>query len=321
MQAPTAPPAEHSPDTLRPLRHLASTAVLGLVTVAVGTPMMIASSFGGLSALLVALGLLTVLSVALAVAIDRATGPVDPDSAGSVLRGVTVGLVGTGTAALVGVAVVQADLRAELVDPLLVAAATLPFPVVAGLQWPGAVRRGTALLVALSVAGVLAARYPGAAREWQDERVLNEVGTLARPWVTEVDGFRGRSPQHTGTELISTPYLPADGGEQAEFRLFRDAPTAVPGDPCTAATAPGITTGEQVVSCSQVAPDRWSFTTEYSQVLLGRAEDAWVGVTAGPDTPTAVLDAALDGARSMTGDEYDQWLDEVLPGTPPSGTY
>lgn len=283
----------------------------------IGTPMAIASSFGGVTAVLLVLGLLTVAAVGLATGIDRVTGPVDADPSGSFLRGLALGVLGTGAAALFGLAVLQADLRSALPDAALLAAAALAFPMVAGLQWPGMVRRGTTLLVVLAVAAALAAWYPGARQGWQDERVLTEVGTLARPWVTEVDGFRRQSPQHTGSDLIVTPYLSVDGRPAAELRLFRDAATAVEGDPCAAGTAPGSSQAEPLLSCREVAGQRWSLTTPTSQLLIEREQDAWVWITAAPDEPSGLLGTALDGARPMTGGEYDAWLDEVLPGPAP----
>jgi hypothetical protein len=36
-------------------------------------------------------------------------------------------------------------------------------------------------------------------------------------------------------------------------------------------------------------------------------------VTAPRDVPRALLDQALAGARPMSEDEYEAWLDEVLP--------
>lgn len=314
MSAPTAPRPERPRTTGRALRHVASVAVLGVLVVAAGGPVLVTSSFGGLPVLLLAFAVVTVVAVGLAALVDQVTGPADGDPSGPVRRGLAVGVIGTGTAGAVGVAVLWADDRSALPVPLLVVVAALAFPAVAGLQWPGAVRRWTAVVLTVGAVGVLAAWLPEADRERREDQVLTEVGTLARPWVTEVDGFDGPGPQTTGSELISTPYLPADGGTTAVFRVFRDAPAAVVGDPCTAATAPGITTGEPVVSCREVTPGRWAFTTGYSQVLLERADDGWVGVTADPDVPAALLDTALDGARPMTADEYDAWLDEVLSG-------
>ncbi|MCZ2825207.1 MULTISPECIES: hypothetical protein [unclassified Modestobacter] len=297
----------------RTIRHVASAAVLGVATALIGTPMVIASSFGGGTAVLLVLGLVTVAAVTLAIGIDRVTGPPDPDPFGSFARGVTLGLVGTGAAALVGVVVVRSDLRSALPDALLLAAAALPFPCVAALQWPGVVRRGTTLVIVTCVAASVAAWFPGARQGWQDERVLTEVGTLERPWVTTVDGYVRQSPQHTGGELIVTPHLPVDGVRGGELQLFRDAATAVEGDPCAAGAAPRALAVETLRSCRQVAEHRWSVTTDVSQVLLGREGDAWVWVATAPDEPTGLLDTALDGARPMTGDEYDAWLDEVLP--------
>ena len=274
---------------------------------------MIASSLGGVTAVLVALGLLTVVVVAVATGIDRVTGPGVVDPSGAFLRGLALGVVGTTAAAVFGVAVLEADLREALADPLLCAAAALPFPVVAGLQWPGPVRRATTLVTLLGMVALLAAWYPGARQSWQDDRVVTEVGTLARPWVTEVDGFGGQSPQHTGSDLIWTTLLPVDGAAAPGLRLFRDALTSIEGDPCATGVAPRAFADQSLLSCRQVAPDRWSFTTEQWHVLVGREEDAWVGVAAAPDVSRGLLEAALAGARPMTEDEYGAWLDEVLP--------
>lgn len=284
-----------------------------MATALIGTPTVIASSFGGETAVLLVLGLLTVAAVALATGIDRVTGPPDPEPSGSFARGLTLGLMGTGAAALFGLVVVQSDLRSVLPDALLLAAAALPFPFMAALQWPGAVRRGTTLVIVTCVVASVAVWFPGARQGWYDKRVLTEVGTLSRPWVTTVDGYQRQLPQHTGGELIVTPYLPVDGVRGAELQLFRDAATAVEGDPCAAGTTPGALAIETLRSCRQVAAHRWSFTTDASQVLLGQEEDTWVWVAAAPDEPSSLLDTALDGARPMTGDEYDAWLDEVLP--------
>jgi hypothetical protein len=131
------------------------------------------------------------------------------------------------------------------------AAAGPPFAAVAGLQWPGAVQVLTALAVVGSVAVVAVPRAAEAQRQAQADAVGTEVGTTARPWVTEVDGFRGRSPQHTGTDLLWTRYLPADGASAPVLWLSRRGDTWVPADPCTA-TALWTPEGDQpTVACAR----------------------------------------------------------------------
>jgi hypothetical protein len=102
-----------------------------------------------------------------------------------------------------------------------------------------------------SVAVVAVPRAAEAQRQAQADAVGTEVGTTARPWVTEVDGFRGRSPQHTGTDLLWTRYLPADGASAPVLWLSRRGDSSVPADPC-AATALWTPEGDQpTVACAR----------------------------------------------------------------------
>lgn len=202
-----------------------------------------ASLFGGPVALLLTLGVLTTVAAALAVVLDRAAGPGAAGRSGAVVRGTAVGVLGTATVLVLAWAAIRADVDSVLPVGLRYAAA--------GLQWPGAVRVLTALAVVGSVAVVAVPRAAEAQRQAQADAVGTEVGTTARPWVTEVDGFRGRSPQHTGTDLLWTRYLPADGASAPVLWLSRRGDTSVPADPCTA-TALWTPEGDQpTVACAR----------------------------------------------------------------------
>jgi hypothetical protein len=189
--------------------------------------------------------------------------------------------------------------------------------VLAALQWPGVVRiAGAGVLVAATAAVVV----PGgmrAAEQQHEERVLTEVGTLAPPWVTGLDGYRVGASQVTGSTLIWTLLEPVDPTRAVELSLYRDEPvdTAVRGDPCA---APWLWTREQsatVTACGEVGEDLWLRSYDVTQELLRLRDDVRIGVTAPPGVPPAVLEAALDAARPMTDAEYDTWLEEGLtPG-------
>ncbi len=199
------------PPLLRALLHVVLAWGLGVCAGLLGTPALVASLFGGPVALLLTCGVPTAVVAALAVVLDRAAGPGAAGRSGAVVRGTAVGVLGTATVLVLAWAAIRADVDSVLPVGLRYAAAGLPFAAVAGLEWPGAVRVLTALAVVGSVAVVAVPRAAEAQRQAQADAVGTEVGTTARPWVTEVDGFRGRSPQHTGTDLLWTPYLPADG--------------------------------------------------------------------------------------------------------------
>ncbi len=301
------------PPLLRALLHVVLAWGLGVCAGLLGTRALVASLFGGPVALLLTCGVPTAVVAALAVVLDRAAGPGAAGRSGAVVRGTAVGVLGTATVLVLAWAAIRADVDSVLPVGLRYAAAGLPFAAVAGLEWPGAVRVLTALAVVGSVAVVAVPRAAEAQRQAQADAVGTEVGTTARPWVTEVDGFRGRSPQHTGTDLLWTPYLPADGASAPVLWLSRQGDAWVPADPCTA-TAVWTPEGDQpTTACTRVDGDRWLRTTDLWQELLTRRDGVWVGVTAPRDIPRALLDQALAGARPMTGDEYETWLDEVLP--------
>ena len=76
----------------------------------------------------------------------------------------------------------------------------------------------------------------------------------------------------------------------------------------------GIAVG--VLGTGAAVEGRWLRSTATRQELLGRDGGTWFGVSATADVPRALLDEAMDGARPMTDDEYDAWLEEVLPPVP-----
>jgi hypothetical protein len=89
------------------------------------------------------------------------------------------------------------------------------------------------------------------------------------------------------------------------------------GDPCA---APFYTPGGDfpITSCATDGGGTWRRVAEgYWQQLVRRVDGTWLGAIAAPDVPQRLLAEALDNARPMTDDEYDDWLDSVLPS--PSG--
>ena len=64
---------------------------------------------------------------------------------------------------------------------------------------------------------------------------LREVGTTARPWVTQVDGLHARSPQTTGTGYLWSPYVDED-----ETPVVHRVPPFAPGHPRRRATGPHV---------------------------------------------------------------------------------
>ncbi|MGY1650949.1 hypothetical protein [Geodermatophilus sp. SYSU D01119] len=313
-----APPTPAPASRRRPsdaLRHVALAAVLGAGTALAGTPLVVGALFGGWPVLLPVLGVLVAAVSALAVALDRAAGPRAEGSAG---RGVAVGVLGTLGVVVLAVVAIAADLDAVLPVPLRYAAAGLPYAVVAALQWRGPVRVVTAGLVAVAVAAVAVPAVVDASRRHAEERVRAEVGTTAHPWVTDVDGLRQGTPQATGSDLVRTPYRPADGALEPELWLSRgDGPAPGTGapvaDPCAAREVLTPAGYQPVGSCTPAGEDRWLRTAGTWRELLTRDGPTWIGVTTTSGAPLALLEEALERARPMTDDEYDAWLDEVLP--------
>ncbi|NEK87729.1 hypothetical protein GCU60_18480 [Blastococcus saxobsidens] len=314
-----APPTELPTSTLRrALGHVVLAGVLGVFAGMAATPLLGASLFGRWPAVLIAAAVVVCLSTVAAAALDRAAGPGALGRPGAVLRGVVVG--GLGSAAAMGVALWAIQTPSDVADvlpvPLRFAAVALPFAVLAGLQWPGAVRIGTAVLLVAGTAAVVVPAGTAAVEEGQAERIATEVGTTEHPWVSEVDGYRLSASQVTGSPLIWTRLERDDLRPDAVLWLFRDQPVdPATSDPCAAFSlwTPG---GDQpITSCTQVGDGAWLRGTGSWQELARFDADVRVGVTADPGVERAVLEAALDAARPMTDAEYETWLDEgMTPG-------
>ena len=316
----TTDPAEQSTRSPlgRALLHLLLAGVLGVIALVACGPFVVASSLGGSGAVLLALAIVAAVVSGLAVGLDRVAGPGSLGRAGSVVRGLTVGLLGTvGVAALAWV-VLRQDMGAGLPIPLRVAPAALPFAALAGLQWPGAVRIVTALAVIAAGAVVAVPRTVDAARENRTASIVTEVGTTAHPWVTEVDGYDAETPQVTGSELIWSTYRRADGSPEPALHLFRDGGTtlAIDGDPCVFLGWWTPDGDQPTTSCTAIGEQRWHRTSEGWQQLLERRDGEWVGVAGPLDAPAPLLEQALMNARPMTDDEYDAWIEEVFTSGP-----
>jgi hypothetical protein len=168
---------------------------------------------------------------------------------------------------------------------------------------------GAAVAVPLSV---------DAARGNRTASIVTEVGTTAHPWVTAVEGYDAETPQITGSELIWSPYRPADGSPEPVLQLFRDGGTtlAIDGDPC-ALFGWWTPEGDQpTTSCTPIGEQRWHRTSDGWQQLLERRDGEWVGVAARLDVPAPLLEQALGNARPMTDVEYDAWIEEVFTSGP-----
>jgi hypothetical protein len=309
----TAPPARRG---MRPLTHLVGAGLLGILGAYVGTPAVIAGLFGGWGTLLGALAFVAAVISAAAVGLDIGTGPDRGGRAGSVLRGVVLGTGGSGTVAVLAFAAMRADLHHDVPVPLSYAAAALPFLVIAGLQWPGAVRITTAVITLATAAVIGIPQAREANQERREAAILTEVGTTARPWVTRVEGLEPRSPHTTGSGYIWSASVDASGAPVVQ--LLRMPDEVVPGgDPCG---GPFYTPEGDfpLTSCTRIGDGRWLRASDpYWQQLVGQVDGTWLGATARPDVPEDVLADALDNARPMDDGEYEAWLDAVLPSPAP----
>jgi hypothetical protein len=184
--------------------------LLGIAAAVVGAPVIAASLFGGGTAFLLAVALVVAVVAAGAVALDLAVGPRQGGRGASVVRGLVLGVLGSVAGVVIAFAAVRLDVAGGLPVPLRYAAAALPFGVLAALQWRGAVRIVTVVvLVAVGlVVGVPLVRDRAA--QGREDVIVTEVGTTARPWVTEIDGLRGNAPQTTGSEYLATGYVAED---------------------------------------------------------------------------------------------------------------
>ncbi|SDF28388.1 hypothetical protein SAMN05660485_02977 [Blastococcus fimeti] len=296
--------------------HVVLAGLLGLLAAVVGAPLLGASLFGGWPAVMVSAGGLVCLSSAGAAALDRAAGPGAVGRPGSVVRGLVVGGLGSAVALAGAFWGLHSDVVDRLPVPVLVAAAALPFPVLAGLQWPGAARAVSSVLL---VGGVAAVVVPGAlqaAEEEQTERILTEVGTLEHPWVSEVEGYRLGPSQATGSPFIWTDLDPVAGPAEDGLQLFRDRPVhAGEPDPCAQFSFYTPEGDHPMTACTPLGDRTWLRSTGSWQELSRHDPDARVGVMARPGVSLEALQEALDAARPMTDDEYESWLDDGLtPG-------
>jgi hypothetical protein len=297
----------------RALLHVALAGLLGIAAAVVGAPIIAASLFGGGTAFLLALGVVAAVVSAGAIGLDLAAGPRRGGRGGSVLRGLVLGVLGSVAGVVIAFAAVRFDVGDGLPVPLRFAAAALPFAALAGLQWRGVVRIVTAgvLVVVTLVVGV--PRVQDRVAQDREDAIVLEVGTTARPWITDVAGLRGNAPQTTGSEYIATPYVADDDPVRVVVLLRLSGAAAPGGDPCAGEfyTPEGTFV---VTSCATTDGVTWTRSSEsYWQQLVRRVDGTWLGATARPDVPQGLLEEALGNARPMTEDEYDAWLDEILP--------
>jgi hypothetical protein len=194
--------------------HVLLAGALGVLAALIGAPVVILSLFGGLWPVLVIGVLVVTAAVAgLAIALDRTLGPELNGTAGSVNRGTLLGVAGSALVGALGWTALQQGIGTHWPVPLRFAVAALPFATIAMLQWPGRLRQG--LAVVLVAAGVVALwpRLFAGSPERDAEAIRTEIGTTARPWVTEIDGLDGLAPQATGSEYLWTGYVADDAYE------------------------------------------------------------------------------------------------------------
>lgn len=292
--------------------HVVAAGLLGIVAAVAAAGPLVASLFGGILAVLVTVVVVIAVVSGLAVALDRAAGPGLNGRAGSLNRGVLLGVAGSVLALAIAFVALRTGYANDLPVPLRFSLAALPFAAVAALQWPGPVRVVTAvvLVTAAAVVGIPWAQERAAAA--REAEIRARIGTTARPWVTEIPGLHGNAPQTTGSEWLSTPYA-ADGDPQPVVRLVRVPSTVTAGaDPCGGQFFPPG--GEyDLTSCTETAPGIWSrVAAPYRQQLVTRVDGTWITAEADVDVSPALLAEALEHARPMSGDEYEAWLDSML---------
>jgi hypothetical protein len=312
VQPRPAPPAA-SPSAVRAAAHVLLAGSLGVLGALIGVPVVVLSLFGGLWPVLVVGVLVVTAAVAgLAIALDRMLGPGLNGTAGSVNRGTLLGVAGCALVLALGWTALREDVGDDLPVALRFAAAGVPFAAIAALQWPGWLRRGTALVLVVAGAAVVVPRLHDASAERRTEAIVTEIGTTARPWVTEIDGLEGQAPQTTGSEYLWTRYV-TDGDPTPVVWLLRmpDA-AAVDGDPCRGVFHTPEGTFEPT-SCLSLDGATWERQAGISwRQLVRRVDGTWLGATARPGVPDHLLEQALRNARPMSDDAYDDWLDTML---------
>jgi hypothetical protein len=287
--------------------------LLGVLAALIAAPFVVMGLFGGSWAVLV-IGLLVVVAAVsgLAIALDRSLGPEIGGTAGSVNRGTLLGVAGCALALALGWTALEYRFENHWPVPLRFAAVGLPFATIAVLQWPGLVRRVVATGLVVAGVVVLWPRLAGETAERTAEQIRTEIGTTARPWVTEIDGLEGLAPHPTGGEYLWTGYVAeADPTPVVSLVRMPDA-AALGGDPCRGAfrTPEGIV---EATSCTTADGVTWRREATASwQQLVRRVDGTWLGATAPPGVPERLLEEALRNARPMDDDEYDDWLDTML---------
>ena len=208
----------------------------------------------------------------------------------------------------IGWTALQQDIGNDVPVPLRYAAAAPVFAAIAALQWPGVLRRVTAAVLIVVGAVVVVPRWQEATAEERQEKIVREIGTTARPWVTEIEGLDGLAPQATGSEYLWTGYVADDDPTPVVSLLRMPDAAAMGGDPCR-----GVfhTPEGTVESTTCASPDGVTWRREAAgqwQQLVRRVDGTWLGATARPDVPERLLEEALRNARPMSDDAYDDWL-------------
>ena len=112
------------------------------------------------------------------------------------------------------------------------AAAAPVFAAIAALQWPGVLRWVTATVLVAVGAVVVVPRWQDSIAEDRNEKIALEIGTTARPWVTEIEGLEGLAPRATGSEYLWTDYVVEDEPAPVVSLLRMPDADAMGGDPC-----------------------------------------------------------------------------------------
>ena len=248
----------------------------------------------------------------LAIALDRTVGPGLGDTDGSINRGTLLGVAGCVTVLVLGWTALQNDIGDDVPVLLRFAAAAPVFAAIAALQWPGVLRWVTATVLVAVGAVVVVPRWQDSIAEDRNEKIALEIGTTARPWVTEIEELEGLAPRATGSEYLWTDYV-AEGDPTPVVSLLRIPNSgAMGGDPCRGVfhTPEGTL---ETTSCTSADGITWRReSAEPWQQLVRRVDGTWLGATARPDVPERLLEEALRNARPMSDDAYDDWLDVML---------
>jgi hypothetical protein len=286
--------------------------LLGMVATMFGAQVVIAALFGGVTALIIAVLVLTAAVSGLAIALDKTVGPGLGDTDGSMNRGTLVGVVGCLAVLALGWGALEADIGDDVPLALRYAAAAPVFGAIAALQWPGVLRRVTATVLVAVGGFVLWPHLQGPSDAERRETILLEIGTTARPWVTEVDGLEGLAPRATGTDYLWTDYVVEDDPTPVVSLLRMPDANAMGGDPCRGMFHTPEGTFE-ATTCRTGDGVTWQRTFEDSwRQVVRRVDGTWLGATARPDVPERLLEEALRNARPMSDDAYDDWLDVML---------